>query len=129
MSIRIASLTKRISANGQALHAAMASRAADAEPSQAEQALLAERHKLQHERDERMARALQPKPAASERLVRTHHPEPKDRPKATKESREAKVAHKAAKPHKSRAEKHAEKAAARDAARRAPRKPAEAKGK
>jgi hypothetical protein len=123
MPIRIASLTERISANGQALHRAMLSRietyGAEHEPSEAEQALTAERQQLKEERDKRHAQAMQPKPTAAERLVRTHHPQAKDKPRAKKETKETKQV----KPHKSRAEKHAAKAAALDAARRA-KKPA-----
>jgi len=124
MPIRIASLTERISANGQALHRAMMSRVetygAEHEPSDAEQALIEERRQLKEERDKRLAHAMQPKPTAAERLVRTHHPQAKDKPRARKETKETKQV----KPHKSRAEKHAAKAAALDAARRAPKKPA-----
>jgi len=124
MPIRIASLTERISANGQALHRAMMSRVetygAEHEPSDAEQALIEERRQLKEERDKRLAHAMQPKPTAAERLVRTHHPQAKDKPRAKKETKETKQV----KPHKSRAEKHAAKAAALDAARRAPKKPA-----
>lgn len=131
MSIRFASLTQRISANGQALHAAMMNRiqseGADHEPSEDERALLEERKILQQAQQARRARAGQPKPAAADRLVRTHHPEAKARPEGTKPGKEAKPGAQKAKPHRSRAEKHAEKAAARDAARRAPRKPAKEK--
>jgi len=127
MPIRTASLTNRISANGQALHRAMASRmeagGADQEPSEAESALIEERRLLKEERDKRRAQALQPRPSAVDRLVRTHHPQAKDKPKVKKETQDA-AGTKKARPHKSRAEKHAEKAAALDAARRAPKKPA-----
>ncbi|NRF67337.1 hypothetical protein HLB44_10110 [Aquincola sp. S2] len=124
MPIRIASLTRRIGDNGQALHAAMASRlqgGADG-PSEAEQALIEERRLLKEERERRLAQAREPKHAA-DKLVRTHHAQPKDKPKAKKETKEAKDA-KAGKAHRSRAEKHAAKAAAIDAARRSPKKPA-----
>jgi hypothetical protein len=124
MPIRIASLTERISANGQALHRAMMSRmetyGADHEPSDAERALTEERRQLKEERDKRQAQAMQPKPNAGERLVRTHHPQAKDKPKVKKETKETKQA----KAHKSRAEKHAAKAAALDAARKSSKKPA-----
>ena len=124
MPIRIASLTERISENGQALHRAMMSRmqahGPDHEPSEAELALIEERRLLKEERDKRHAQAMQPRPSAAERLVRTHHPQAKDKPRVKKETKETKQA----KPHKSRAEKHAAKAAALDAARRAPKKPA-----
>ena len=124
MPIRIASLTQQISANGQALHRAMMSRmeayGADHEPSEAERVLIDERRLLKEERDKRHAQALQPKPSAADRLVRTHHPQAKDRPKVRKENKETKQA----KAHKSRAEKHAAKAAALDAARKSPKKPA-----
>ena len=127
MPIRIASLTKRISANGQALHRAMMkrieARGADHEPSEAESALSEERRLLKEEREKRKAQALQPKPTAVDRLLRTHHAQAKDKPKVTKEKQDAKGA-KPAKPHKSRADKHAAKAAALDAARRSPKKPA-----
>lgn len=124
MPTRTASFTKRISANGQALHRAMARRiatdGADAAPSEAEVALIEERRLLKEERDKRKARALQPGPSALDRLVRTHHPEPKAKPKASKDSHEAKKP----KPRRTRAEKHAEKTAALEAARRPAKKPA-----
>jgi hypothetical protein len=127
MPIRTALPTKRISANGQALHRAMMSRReagrADKEPSEAESALLEERRLLKEERDKRKEQALQPRPSALDRLVRTHHPQAKDKPKARKETQDA-TASKKPSQHKTRAEKHAEKAAALEAARRAPKKPA-----
>jgi hypothetical protein len=125
MPIRTASMTKRISNNGQALHRAMMSRSQEGadQPSETELALLEERRQLKEERDKRQAQALLPRPSAVERLVRTHHAQPKDRPKAKEESQAAKETKKP-KARKSRAEKHAEKAAALDAARRAPKKPA-----
>ena len=127
MPIRTASLTKKISANGQALHRAMMSRmeagGADREPSEAESALIEERRLLKEERDKRRTQALQPRPTALDRLVRTHHAQAKDKPKVRKETQDANEAKKA-KPHKTRAEKHAEKAAALEAARRSPKKPA-----
>jgi hypothetical protein len=127
MPIRTASLTKRISANGQALHRAMLSRTeaggADKEPSEAESALIEERRLLKEERERRKAQALQPRPSALDRLVRTHHPEAKDKPKARKEAQGA-AETKKPKPRRTRAEKHAEKAAALEAARRSPKKPA-----
>jgi hypothetical protein len=125
MPIRTASLTKKISANGQALHRAMARRTeaggADKEPSEAEAALIEERRQLKEEKEKRKAQALLPRPSALDRLVRTHHPEAK--PKAKKEAHEGKETKKP-KARKTRAEKHAEKAAALEAARRAPKKPA-----
>ena len=127
MPTRTASMAKKISANGQALHRAMmrrmASGGADQEPSAAEVALIEERRLLKEEREKRKAQALQPKPTALDRLVRTHHPVAKDKPKVKKDTQQAAEAKKA-KPHKTRAEKHAEKAAALEAARRAPKKPA-----
>jgi hypothetical protein len=127
MPIRTASLTKRISANGQALHRAMMSRresgGADKAPSEAESALIEERRLLKEERVKRKEEALQPKPSALDRLVRTHHPQAKDKPKVREETHGAHETKKP-KPHKTRAEKHAEKAAALDAARRSPKKPA-----
>jgi hypothetical protein len=127
MPIRIASLTKRISANGQALHRAMMSRmeagGADQGPSEAESALIEERRQLKEEQGRRKAKALQPGPSAADRLLRTHHAQPKNKPKVKKEAQDANETKKA-KPHKTRAEKHAEKAAALDAARRQPKKPA-----
>lgn len=127
MPIRTASLTKRISANGQALHRAMMSRTETAEatkePSEAEAALMEERRQLKEERDKRKAQALGPRPSALDRLVRTHHPEAKDKPKASKEAKDTGEAKKP-KARRSRAEKHAEKAAAQEAARRSPKKPA-----
>jgi len=127
MSVRTASLTKKISANGQALHRAMMRRVesggADQEPSEAEAALIEERRLLKEERDKRRTQALQPRPTALDRLVRTHHAQAKDKPKVKKEAQDAEDAKKA-KPHKTRAQKHAEKAAALEAARRSPKKPA-----
>ena len=126
MPIRTASLTKRISANGQALHRAMMSRmetgGADQEPSEAESALIEERRLLKEERDKRKEQALQPKPTALDRLVRTHHPQAKDKPKVRKETQDAES--KKPKPHRTRAEKHAEKATAMEAARKSHKKPA-----
>jgi len=117
MPIRTASLNKRISSNGQALHRAMMSRPADAadQPSAAEQALIEERQHLKDEREKRHAQALAPRPSAVERMVRTHHAQPKDKPAAKKE-RDAKETRKP-KAHRTRAEKHAEQAAAQEAAR------------
>ena len=127
MPIRTASLTKKISANGQALHRAMMRRmeagGADKEPSEAESVLIEERRLLKEERDKRKAQALQPRPSALDRLVRTHHPEAREKPKADKDSHAAQEAKKP-KARRSRAEKHAEKAAALEAARRSPKKPA-----
>lgn len=126
MPIRISSVNKKISANGQSLHRAMMTRkeagGADTQPSEAEAALLEERRLLKEEREKRKAQALLPKPTALDRLVRTHHPQAKDK-KVTKETQGTKETKKP-KPHKSRAEKHAEKAAALEAARRSPKKPA-----
>lgn len=126
MPIRTASLARRKTENGQALHRAMMSRenaGADQQPSAAEQALLEERRLLKEERDRRQEKALQPKPSALDRLLRTHHAQPKDKPAATKAEQEAKAAKKP-KARRTRAEKHAEKAAAQEAARRTPKKPA-----
>lgn len=127
MPIRTASLTKKISSNGQALHRAMMSRTesggADKEPSEAESALIEERRLLKEERDKRKAQALLPRPTALDRLVRTHHPEAKGKSKVSKETQDAKETKKP-KTRKTRAEKHAEKAAALEAARRSPKKPA-----
>ena len=126
MPTRTASLTKRISANGQALHRAMTRRmttgGADNEPSEAESALIEERRLLKEERVKRKEQALLPRPSALERLVRTHHPQAKHQ-KGRKETQDANETKKP-KHVKSRAEKHAEKAAALEAARRAPKKPA-----
>jgi hypothetical protein len=127
MPIRTASSTKKISANGQALHRAAMSRMktgdADKGPSAAEQALIEERRLLKEQRDKRREQALLPGPSALDRLVRTHHPEAKDKPNVKKD---AAGGHDAKKPkaRKTRAEKHAEKAAALEAARRSPKKPA-----
>ena len=127
MPIRTASLTNRISANGQALHRAMMSRmesgGADKAPSEAESALIEERRLLKEERDKRKEQALQPKPSALDRLVRTHHPQAKDKLKVRGEAHDAKETKKP-KPRRTRAEKQAEKAAALEAARRSPKKPA-----
>jgi hypothetical protein len=126
MPIRTATLTTRIAANGQALHRAMMRReasGADNAPSEAEAALAEERRRLKEERDKRKAVGLQPRPSALDRLVRTHHPEPKARPKAKSEAHDSHEAKKP-KPRSTRAQKHAEKAAALEAARRSPKKPA-----
>lgn len=127
MPVRTASLKNRISANGQALHRAMmrriASYGADHEPSEAESRLAEERRLLKEERDQRKVQAKQRRPSALDRLVRTHHAQPKDKPKARKETQDAKGA-KPSKPHKTRAEKHAATAAALEAARKSSKKPA-----
>ena len=126
MPTRTATLTKRISANGQALHRAMSRRetgGADSAPSKAEAALIEERRRLKDERNKRKQEALQPRPSALDRLVRTHHPEAKAKPKARDEAHDAHEAKKP-KPRSTRAQKHAEKAAALEAARRSPKKPA-----
>ena len=127
MPIRIASLTKRIARNGAMLSKATKDRVlslgADHEPSETEQALVEERRLLKEERAKRQARALEPKASAVDKLVRTHHPQAKDKPKVKKDPKEAK----ADKPHrKSRADKHAAKAAAKQAVTRAPKKSAQA---
>lgn len=123
MPIRIASSSRRISENGRALHRARMGRGADQEPSEAEKALAEERRLLKEERDARRAQALQPKPSAVDRLVRTHRAQPRDKPKADKDAKDAGNVHKP-KARRSRAEKHAEKAAALEAARKSPKKPA-----
>ena len=128
MPIRTASVTKKIAANGQALHRAMMRRVeaggSDQAPSDAEAALIEERRQLKEEREKRKAQALLPRPSALDRLVRTHHPEAKESHKAKKEAQDAKATKKP-KPRRTRAEKHAEKAAALEAARRSPKqKPA-----
>lgn len=126
MPIRIASVSRRLADNGQALHRARMRRGDDGatgEPSAAEAALLEDRRLLKEEREKRQAQALQPRPSAADRLVRTHRAQPKDKPKATKEGQDAADVKKP-KARKSRAEKHAEKAAAVEAARRSPKKPA-----
>ena len=119
MPIRTASVKKKIAANGQALHRVAARRTeagpSDAGPSAEEAALLEERRQLKEEREKRKAQALQPRPSALDRLVRTHHPLPK--PKAAKEAHDEHAAKKP-KARMSRAEKHAEKAAAIEAARK-----------
>ncbi len=132
MPIRISSLARRLSDNGAKLHQAMTHRVhalgADHAPSEAEQALTEERRQLKEERAKRQARALQPGPTALDKLVRTHHPQKKDKPKAAKEGKEGKQADakgsKTAKRGPSRAEKHAAKASALDAARAATKKSA-----
>jgi hypothetical protein len=125
MPIRTASVSKRIAANGQALHRAMRSRmeaGPDQEASAAEAALIEERRQLKEEREKRKEQALQPRPTALDRLVRTHHAQAKAN-KATKEAHDA-TATKKPKARRSRAEKHAEKAAAQEAARTSRKKPA-----
>ena len=126
MPVRIASMTRKIAANGQALHRATMSRAETggdgAGPSEAETALLEERRQLKEEREKRRAQALLPGPSALDRLVRTHHPEAKEKEK--KKDTHASSEAKKPKANRSRAEKHAQKAAALEAARRTPKKPA-----
>ncbi len=126
MPIRIASLSHRLAKNGATLHLAMTQRihslGADQQPSEAEQALADERQALKEERARRQAHALEARPKAVDRLVRTHHPLAKEKPTAKKEPKAPKE-HKAGKAHgPTRAEKHAAKAAAMDAARRAAKK-------
>ena len=126
MPIRTASLSKRISDNGQALHRAMMSReidGADQKPSEAELVLLEERRLLKEERDKRQAQTLQPRPSAADRLLRTHRAQAKDKPADRKETQAVKETRKP-KPRRTRAEKHAEKAAALDAARNSHKKQA-----
>lgn len=118
MPKRIASVKNRIAANGRALHRAVLRRdPADTEPSAAEQALREERDQLKQERQQRREQAAQPRPSAVERMVRTHHAQPKDRPRAKSEGPDGKDVKKP-KARRSRAEKHAEKAAAIEAARK-----------
>jgi hypothetical protein len=123
VSIRFASLSKQIEKNGQKLHRAMKSRAEGAEPSPAEILLIDERRLLKEEQVQRKTRALQPKPSALDRLVRTRHAQPKDKSKTAKESTEAKETKKP-KVGKSRADKQAQKDAALEAARKSSRKTA-----
>ncbi|MGJ7506152.1 hypothetical protein [Variovorax sp. GT1P44] len=125
MPIRIASLTHRIAKNGAMLHKATMDRVhsvgTDHEPSEAEQTLAEERRLLKEERAKRQAQAQQPRAKAIDKLVRTHHPQAKEKPKETKKPKEAK----AGKAHRiSRGEKHAAQAAALQAASRAPKKTA-----
>ena len=121
MPIRIASLTQRIAKNGAMLHKATMDRihslGADHEPSEAEQALAEERRLLKEERAKRQARAQQPGPKALEKLVRTHHPEAKEKPKATKEAKEAKE------PKDAKAGKHGPRAPRSTQRRRRPWRP------
>ncbi len=129
MPLRTASISRRIEKNGAALHVAMMqrvhSRGEESEPSERERALAEERHQLKEEKTRRHEQALQPH-AKPDKLVRTHHAEPKDKPKARKEPKESKDA-KPGKPKPSRAEKQAIKAAALAAAKQAARrKPAKA---
>jgi len=127
MPIRTATLTRKLSVNGQKLHRAMMSRSEtggeDSAPSEAESALIEERRLLKEERVKRKEESLLPRPSALDRLVRTHHPQAKDKPKH-KEEAHAADGTKKPKSRKTRAEKHAEKAAALEAARRSPKKPA-----
>ena len=122
MPKRISSLSKRIADNGAKLHQARVhAQGADA-PSDAEKALAEERRQLKEERAKRQAQAKLPGPTALDKLVRTHHPEGKHKPKVAKEAKEPKHAAKAGKHGPTRAEKHAAKASALDAARRAKKK-------
>lgn len=127
MPIRSASFKKRLSDNGRALHRAMASRiataGADKAPSELETALAEERQLLKEQRAERRAQALKPGPSALDRLVRTHRPQAKDKPKVSAEAQALKETKKP-KATRTRAEKQADKSAALDAARKSPKKPA-----
>ena len=122
MPIRTSSMAKKIAANGQALHRAMMQRmeAGDAEPSAAETELIEARRSLKQQREQRKEQALQPRPTALDKLVRTHHSQPKEKPKAGKDAEHAKEAKKP-KARRTRAEKHAEQAAAVEAARNRPK--------
>ena len=125
MPIRTSSLANRISSNGQVLHRARMRRIASGgqEPSEAEAAAMEERRLMKDQRDKLNSQPRPPRPSALDRLVRTHHPQAKDKPKAGNEQ-QATGGAKKPKPHRTRAEKHAEKAAALEAARRSPKKPA-----
>jgi hypothetical protein len=129
MPTRTASMTRKIAANGQALHRAtmrrIASGGADQQPTEAESALIEERRRLKEAREKRKAQALQPRPSALDRLVRTHHAKPKATSKVKSETHEGGDTKKP-KPRTSRAEKNAQKAAALEAARKSPKKPAKA---
>ena len=120
MPIRTASLNKKIAANGVALHRAMARRTGK-EPTEAEAALAEERRLLKEERAKQRAQGPKRRPSALERLVRTHHPEAKN--KGGKKESHAAGEVKKPKTSKSRAEKHAQQAEALEAARRSPKKP------
>ncbi|MCG2592224.1 hypothetical protein LZ009_05460 [Ramlibacter sp. XY19] len=109
-------MTRRLEKNGQALHRAM--QAGD----EAEQALRDERRLLKEEKEKRAAKALEPKPKAVDRLLRTHHAQPKEKPASAKDAH-GKEASKP-KARRTRAEKHAEKAAAMEAARNSHKKAA-----
>lgn len=134
MPIRFSSLTKRIADNGAKLHQARTERVdalgEEQAPSAAEQKLIEERRLLKEEHAKRQDQAKQPGPTALDKLVRTHHAQAKDKPKATKDAKEPKEARhekggKAANARKpTRAEKHATKASALDAARKAHKKSA-----
>src|SRR3989442_2599203 len=101
MPIRTASLNRRIEKIGSKLHLAMLSRihshGTNHEPSEAEQARAEEHRLLKEERAKRQAETQQPK-AKADRLVRTHHAQAKDKPKARKEPKEVKAASKVHKP-------------------------------
>lgn len=132
MPIRTASVSRKISANGQALHQAMLRRtqagAGDA-PSAEEAALLEERRALKEEREKRKAQALEPRPTALDRLVRTRRAQPKATADGAKGKDDGKEVKKP-KARRSRAEKHAELAAAQEAARKTGKgKPAAKPGK
>jgi hypothetical protein len=129
MPIRIASLSRRLAKNGAMLHRAIQERihshAAANEPSEVEQALAEERRLFKEERTKRHEQAQQPSAKAVDKLVRTHHPQAKEKPKASKEPKEAKEVKAGKAGHKpSRAEKHAAKASALEAARKATKKSA-----
>jgi hypothetical protein len=120
MPTRTATVKKKLTANGQALHRAMMRRketgAGDKQPSEAEASLLEERKALKDEREKRKKQALLPRPTALDRLVRTHHAQAKEG-KADKKAHDAAEVKKP-KPKRSRAEKHAEQQAAIEAHRK-----------
>jgi hypothetical protein len=126
MPLRTASINRRIEKNGAALHRAVMqrvySRGEQSEPSEQERALAEEREHLKDEKARRQDQAQQPRPKA-DKLVRTHHAEPKDtdKPKARKEPKQSKEA-KSGKPKPTRAQKHVAKAAALEAAKQATRR-------
>ena len=139
MPIRTSSLHRQIHKNGVKLHRAielrLASDGAERPASEREQALLDERRQLKEAQAQRQEAAAHPKPKAS-RLAREPRPVKEAKPKAPKAPKPDKAAKddakdkgaRAAKDHKSRAEKAAQKAEALAAARRTSR-PASKPGK
>ncbi len=126
MPIRTASLNHQIQNNGARLHLARvtreASQGADQPASEAEQALLEERHELKAAKVAMQAQPKRAKPQAAWMTKEVKAPAAPKAPRAAKAPKEAKVAAKGNKP--TRAEKSTKKAENLDAAKKATKKSA-----